>query len=84
MRTTAAVIRLHDQAPIVLDDGPETIKFCQAEIIRSRLEHSQIAIKANLCSSTVARIAYGDVKSPRFATVCRILKVLGWRVYASR
>ena len=84
MPATAVVIPLRTKTPVFLDDVSDAITLCQQEIRTSPHDWPEIASRAGLCYSTVAKIAYGDVKSPRMNTVLRILKVFGYRIYAQK
>jgi DNA-binding phage protein len=80
----AVVIPLRSKQPVMLDDVEDAIALCVTEIRASGMRWPEIADRAGLCRATVSNIAYGDVKSPRMNTVLRILKVLGYRIYAQR
>lgn len=81
--TTAKIVRLPGPQPTPLDDGPATLALLQREIRRSGWRYSKIADRAGVCALTVSRLAYGDTKRPQMPTIIRILKALGWSVYAS-
>lgn len=84
MRTTAAVLRLHPQKPILLDDGPETIAFVAAEIRISNLTYKQISERTGIGAQTISNIACGDTKLPRWITLAKIARALGWSIQATR
>lgn len=84
MPQTAVVIPIRSKQPVLLDDVSEAIALCQDEIRRSPYDWREIAAKSGLCYATVANIGYGDVRRPHMNTVLRILKVFGYRVYASK
>lgn len=85
MRNTAAaqIVRLPHRRPVKLDDGPDTVRLVQAEIFRSRLTYTRIGFDADLCQSTVMKIAQGETTRPAFKTIVKILTALGWDIYAS-
>jgi hypothetical protein len=84
MRTTAAVVRLHPPKPIILDDGPEAVAFVASEIRLSNLTYKQISERSGVCVQTVSNIACADTKLPRWMTVVKIARALGWSLQAHR
>jgi DNA-binding phage protein len=58
----------------------EACKFVSLEIRQSKKKLSVIAREANVCTSTVSRMAYGETHFPRLGTILSILKVLGYEV----
>lgn len=79
------VARSHDWTEEVdLNSIEDTCKFLQRELIATKRKFSDLAHRAGCCASTVAKIAYGDTKSPRHATVLLLLAVLGFSLVARR
>lgn len=65
-------------------DSAEAARLVQSEILRSRRLYKDIALNAELCAQTVAKIACGDTKRPSFNTIAAILGALGWTIFAER
>lgn len=80
----ATIVRLRKNEPIMLDDGPEATAFIATEIRISNLTYQQIAERSGVGANTIGKIACGDTKLPRWMTLVRIARVLGWSIYASR
>jgi hypothetical protein len=84
VRNTAAnVVRLPNRQPVKLDEGPATVRLVQAEIFRCGWTYARIGFEADLCQSTVMKIAQGETTRPALRTIMKILIALGWEVYAS-
>lgn len=65
-------------------DSPNIVPLVQNEILRSGRYYTDIAIRAEISSATVHKIAIGDTKRPAFNTIAAILGALGWTIYAER
>jgi hypothetical protein len=61
-------------------DIHELCAFVAREIAFSKVKHSRIAAKADLCHGTVSRMANGITQHPRAETVFAMLRVLGYEV----
>lgn len=87
---SATVIRLRpDRTAEVVDlaDTEAACKLLQRELFvigRQLNGFQQLATKAGLCRVTVIHLAYGDTTQPRFGTVIKLLKALGWTLMARR
>lgn len=62
----------------------ELCNFVRAEINGSKMKHTALAAKCDLCSATVDRLATGETRAPRAETVMKILTALGWKLLAIR
>lgn len=82
MKQTATVLRLPTGKPVKLDDGPATVALVQREIFRCGWTYTRVGYEADLCSSTVMKIAQGETTRPALRTIMKILIALGWEVYA--
>jgi len=71
--------------PLVhLVDSPVALKLLREELLTSKSTYTAIAVKAQVCNSTVSNIASGTTKWPRLETIIRILSALNWRIIAER
>lgn len=65
-------------------DTPTAISLVQDEILTCGMTYDRLAQAAGLCTGTISRIAIGHTTRPTFNTICAILVVLGWSLYAER
>ena len=66
---------------VAIENVYEMTRFVQSSIRESKMKLKDIAKKADCCTSTVSKIAYGITKDPRQGTVIRILLALGKSIY---
>jgi transcriptional regulator with XRE-family HTH domain len=62
----------------------ELLAFLAHEITKSKLKYSKLAERAHVVPQTVSRIAHGETRGPRAATVFSILAALGFEVVIRR
>lgn len=62
------------------NDLNELYAFLQHELQVSKLKYNALAVKSDMCASTVSKMAHGTTLYPRAATVFNLLKVLGYEM----
>jgi transcriptional regulator with XRE-family HTH domain len=62
-------------------DEFELCAFVAGEIRSSKIKYTKLADKCGVCASTISNLANDITKSPRAATLLKILKALGFEVF---
>ena len=75
---------LERKGEISFDSMAELCAFVQHEIIASRTKYVKLAAKAEVCASTISKMAHGETHFPRANTVFAILRALGYEVLVRR
>jgi len=79
--TKRAASRVVDgRIEFTFNNASELYAFLAREMAMKKVKYSKFAEKAELCASTVSKMAHGETQYPRFATVFALLKVLGYEL----
>jgi transcriptional regulator with XRE-family HTH domain len=62
-------------------DEYELCAFVAGEIRSSKIKYTKLADKSGVCASTISNLAHDITKSPRAATLLKILKALGFEIF---
>lgn len=77
------LIKTHNREPFEWENPYQVCQLLKGEIISSMKaggSAAQIAQKCGLSTSTVAKLGYGETKTPRASTCLVLLKHFGYRV----